>query len=73
MLFDNIQFYSLVLDMLEHGIEHVVLEISFLGCDCIIELSVIISCIYNMYGEMIGVLVIFFDLIVCKEIQCCMV
>lgn len=54
--------------MLEYGIEYVVLEISFSGCDCIIEFSVIISCIYNMYGEMIGVLVIFFDLIVCKEI-----
>lgn len=69
MLFDNIQFYSLVLDTLEYGIEYVALEISFLGRDRIIEFSVIISRIYNTYGEMIGVLVIFFDLIVRKEIQ----
>lgn len=29
MLFDNTQFYSPVLDTLEHGTEHVALEISF--------------------------------------------
>lgn len=53
---------------MEYGIEYVALEISFLGRDRIIEFSVIISRIYNTYGEMIGVLVIFFDLIVRKEI-----
>ncbi len=69
MLFDNTQFYSPVLDTLEHGTEHVALEISFPGRDRTIELSVTTSRIHNTHGEMIGALVIFSDLTVRKETQ----
>lgn len=56
MLFDNTQFYSPVLDTLEHGTEHVALEISFPCRDRTIELSVTTSRIHNTHGEMIGAL-----------------
>ena len=69
MLFDNTQFYSPVLDTLEHGTEHVALEISFPGRDRTIELSVTTSRIHNTHGEMIGALVIFSDLTARKETQ----
>lgn len=69
MLFDNTQFYSPVLDTLEHGTEHVALEISFPGRDRTIELSVTTSRIHNAHGEMIGALVIFSDLTARKETQ----
>ncbi|EFN6914310.1 two-component system sensor histidine kinase AtoS [Escherichia coli O10] len=69
MLFDNTQFYSPVLDTLEHGTEHVALEISFPGRDRTIEISVTTSRIHNTHGEMIGALVIFSDLTARKETQ----
>ncbi|EOW7388924.1 two-component system sensor histidine kinase AtoS, partial [Escherichia coli] len=69
MLFDNTQFYSPVLDTLEHGTEHVALELSFPGRDRTIELSVTTSRIHNTHGEMIGALVIFSDLTARKETQ----
>ncbi len=69
MLFDNTQFYSPILDTLEHGTEHVALEISFPGRDRTIELSVTTSRIHNTHGEMIGALVIFSDLTARKETQ----
>ena len=58
-----------VLDTLEHGTEHVALEISFPGRDRTIELSVTTSRIHNTHGEMIGALVIFSDLTARKETQ----
>ncbi|EJR2893595.1 two-component system sensor histidine kinase AtoS, partial [Escherichia coli] len=69
MLFDHTQFYSPVLDTLEHGTEHVALEISFPGRDRTIELSVTTSRIHNTHGDMIGALVIFSDLTARKETQ----
>lgn len=68
-LFANTQFYSPVLDTLEHGTEHVAQEISFPGRERTIEISVTTSRIHNAHGELIGALVIFSDLTARKETQ----
>ena len=68
-LFSNTQFYSPVLDTLEHGTEHVAQEISFPGRERVIEISVTTSRIHNAHGELIGALVIFSDLTARKETQ----
>ncbi|HHO9728509.1 TPA: two-component system sensor histidine kinase AtoS [Escherichia coli] len=68
-LFDNTPFCSPVLDTLEHGTEHMALEVSFPGRARTIELSVTTSQIHNAHGELIGALVIFSDLTARKETQ----
>lgn len=62
-------YRSPILDTLEHGIDHVALEVDYPAKHQIIQISVSTSQMRNAQGEVIGALVIFSDLTAKKEVQ----
>ncbi len=62
-------YRSPILDTLEHGIDHVALEVDYPAKHQVIQISVSTSQMHNAQGEIIGALVIFSDLTAKKEVQ----